>query len=102
MKRILVLAVVLLLGFVLFAVDPIVVGVFEPMTGPYAAGGQLTMEGITLAAEQVKEILGRPVELVLVDNKSEKVEASNAVSRLIQFNKASVIRPYPINRRGKK
>ena len=91
MKRILVLAVVLLLGFVLFAVDPIVVGVFEPMTGPYAAGGQLTMEGITLAAEQVKEILGRPVELVLVDNKSEKVEASNAVSRLIQFNKASVI-----------
>jgi len=63
-KRILVLAVVLLLGFVLFAVDPIVVGVFEPMTGPYAAGGQLTMEGITLAAEQVKEILGRPVELV--------------------------------------
>ena len=91
MKKILVLAVVLLLGFVLFAVDPIVIGVFEPMTGPYAAGGQLTMEGVTLAAEQVKEVLGRPIELVLVDNKSEKVEASNAVSRLIQFNKASVI-----------
>ncbi len=91
MKRILVLAVVLLLGLVLFAVEPIVIGVFEPMTGPYAAGGQLTMEGITLAAEQVTEVLGRPVQLVLVDNKSEKVEASNAVSRLIQFNKASVI-----------
>lgn len=91
MKRILVLASVLLMGFILFAVEPIVIGVFEPMTGPYAAGGQLTMEGINLAAEQVTEVLGRPIELVLVDNKSEKVEASNAVSRLIQFNKASVI-----------
>lgn len=91
MKRILVLASVLLIGFILFAVEPIVIGVFEPMTGPYAAGGQLTMEGINLAAEQVTEVLGRPIELVLVDNKSEKVEASNAVSRLIQFNKASVI-----------
>ena len=91
MKRILVLASVLLIGFVLFAVEPIVIGVFEPMTGPYAAGGQLTMEGINLAAEQVTEVLGRPIELVLIDNKSEKVEASNAVSRLIQFNKASVI-----------
>jgi len=90
-KRILVLASVLLIGFILFAVEPIVIGVFEPMTGPYAAGGQLTMEGINLAAEQVTEVLGRPIELVLVDNKSEKVEASNAVSRLIQFNKASVI-----------
>jgi len=90
-KRFLVLAVVMMLALAMFAVDPIVIGVFEPMTGPYAAGGQLTMEGITLAAEQVKEVLGRPVELVLVDNKSEKVEASNAVSRLIQFNKASVI-----------
>jgi len=90
-KRILVLASVLLMGFILFAVEPIVIGVFEPMTGPYAAGGQLTMEGINLAAEQVTEVLGRPIELVLVDNKSEKVEASNAVSRLIQFNKASVI-----------
>ena len=79
------------MGFILFAVEPIVIGVFEPMTGPYAAGGQLTMEGINLAAEQVTEVLGRPIELVLVDNKSEKVEASNAVSRLIQFNKASVI-----------
>jgi branched-chain amino acid transport system substrate-binding protein len=90
-KRILGLASVLLMGFILFAVEPIVIGVFEPMTGPYAAGGQLTMEGVNLAAEQVKEVLGRPIELVLVDNKSEKVEASNAVSRLIQFNKASVI-----------
>ena len=77
-----VLASVLLMGFILFAVEPIVIGVFEPMTGPYAAGGQLTMEGINLAAEQVTEVLGRPIELVLVDNKSEKVEASNAKSQI--------------------
>ncbi|HBT26781.1 MAG TPA: branched-chain amino acid ABC transporter substrate-binding protein, partial [Pseudothermotoga sp.] len=28
-----------------FAAEPIVIGVYEPMTGPYAAGGQMTMEG---------------------------------------------------------
>lgn len=91
MKKLLTLAICLVVGLLLFAVEPIVIGVFEPMTGPYAAGGQLTMEGINLAAEQVTEVLGRPIKLVLVDNKSEKVEASNAVSRLIEFNKASVV-----------
>ncbi|MGB9789006.1 ABC transporter substrate-binding protein [Thermotoga caldifontis] len=74
-----------------FAAEPIVIGVFEPMTGPYAAGGQMTMEGIYLAHEQVKEVLGRPIELVLVDNKSDKVEAANAVARLIEYHKAVAI-----------
>ena len=66
-----------------FAADPIKIGVYEPMTGPLAAGGQQTMEGIELAYELRGEALGRPIELVLVDNKSEKVEAANAMARLI-------------------
>ncbi|ABV34495.1 MULTISPECIES: ABC transporter substrate-binding protein [Pseudothermotoga] len=74
-----------------FAAEPIVIGVYEPMTGPYAAGGQMTMEGINLAYEQVKEVLGRKIELVLVDNKSDKVEAANAVARLIEYHKAVAI-----------
>lgn len=74
---------------------PIKIGVFEPMTGASAAGGQMTVEGIELANELKSEILGRPVELVIVDNKSDKVEAANAVSSLIdKDNVVAIIGSY--------
>jgi branched-chain amino acid transport system substrate-binding protein len=73
------------------AEDAVVIGIYEPMTGPYAAGGQMTMEGINFAHEMRGEVLGKTIEMPLVDNKSEKVEAANAVSRLIEFNKADVV-----------
>lgn len=67
------------------------IGVFEPLTGANAAGGEMTVEGIKLANEKIGEVLGRKVELVIVDNKSEKVEAANAVSRLIDNDKVVAI-----------
>ncbi len=90
--------VIFLTGLLMFSLvgganetEEIVIGVFEPMTGPYAAGGQMTMEGINLAYEQNPTVLGRPIKMVLVDNKSEKVEAANAVARLIEYEKAVAI-----------
>lgn len=67
------------------------IGVFEPMTGASAAGGEMTVEGIKLANEMFGDVLGKKVELVIVDNKSDKVEAANAASRLIEKNKVSAI-----------
>lgn len=81
----------LVFSLVVGAAEEIVIGVYEPMTGPYAAGGQMTMEGINLAFEQQPTVLGKPIKMVLVDNKSEKVEAANAVARLIEFEKAVAI-----------
>ncbi len=52
-----------------------------------AFGGQLELEGVQLAHKEMPEVLGRPVELVVVDNKSDKVEAANAVKRLIERDK---------------
>ena len=72
---------VLLMTGLAFAADPIKIGIYEPMTGAMAAGGQQTVEGIELAHELKGEIIGRPIEIVLVDNKSEKVEAANAMAR---------------------
>lgn len=40
--------------------DEIVIGVYEPMTGAMAAGGELTMQGVNLAHKQVSEVLGCP------------------------------------------
>lgn len=71
--------------------DVIKIGVFEPMTGANAAGGEMTVEGIRLANEKVGEVLGKKVDLVVMDNKSDKVEAANAVSRLIEKDKVVAI-----------
>ena len=69
----------------------IVIGIYLPMTGSNAAGGEMSMEGINLAHEQNPSVLGRPIKLALVDDKSDKVEASNAVTRLIERDKVCAI-----------
>ncbi len=71
--------------------DTIKIGVFEPLTGANAGGGQLELEGIKLANKLYPEVLGKKVELVVVDNKSDKVEAATAAARLIEKDKVSAI-----------
>jgi len=82
---------VLISSMLVIAVETIKIGVHEPLTGPIAAGGQMTMEGVHLAVEQTSEVLGYPIEMVLVDNKGEKVEAANGIARLIEFEKVIAI-----------
>ena len=71
--------------------DVIRIGVFEPLTGPNAAGGVMTLNGIELANKVKGEVLGKKVQLFVVDNKSDKVEAANAVARLIDKDKVVAI-----------
>ncbi len=73
------------------ASDVIKIGVFEPLTGANAAGGELEMEGIKLANKLYPEVLGKKIELVIVDNKSDKVEAATAAARLVEKEKVSAI-----------
>ncbi len=68
------------------AAEPLKIGLVLPLTGGSAAYGEMSLMGIKLAQARRSEALGRPVELVLVDNKSDKVESSNAVNRLIQHD----------------
>ena len=75
-----------------FAADDVIkIGIFNCLTGQNAFGGQLELEGTQLAHQLMPEILGRKVELVVVDNKSDKVEAANAVTRLIENDKVNAI-----------
>jgi branched-chain amino acid transport system substrate-binding protein len=75
--------------------DVIKIGVFQPLTGANAGGGAMETEGIRLANElnPTVQVGGKTykVELVVVDNKSDKVEAANAVQRLIDKDKVNVI-----------
>ncbi len=88
----------LALGFMCFssvpamaAGDPIKIGLYMPLTGQNAFGGKLELEGVQLAHKLMPTVLGRPVELVIVDNKSDKVEAANAVKRLTERDKVHAI-----------
>ncbi|WP_208440954.1 ABC transporter substrate-binding protein [Bartonella raoultii] len=74
-----------------YASEPIEIGVYLPLSGQNAFGGQLEIKGIELAHKKVPEILGRKVELIIIDNKSDKVEAANAVMRLTASEKVNGI-----------
>ena len=64
--------------------DTVKIGANLEMTGSVAAYGQMINEGVQLIMEIVgTEVLGKKIEYVLVDNKSDKVEAANAATRLI-------------------
>jgi branched-chain amino acid transport system substrate-binding protein len=71
--------------------DVIKIGVNETMTGWGAPYGDMTWKGIQLAHEHKPEVLGRPVELVLVDNKSEKSESAIAAQRLVEVEKVVAV-----------
>ncbi|MFH2125589.1 MAG: ABC transporter substrate-binding protein [Pseudomonadota bacterium] len=64
--------------------EPILVGVLMPMTGAVAAYGQMTSAGIQIANQLKPEVLGRPVKLMVLDTKSDAVEAANGASRLVK------------------
>jgi branched-chain amino acid transport system substrate-binding protein len=54
------------------------------MTGANAAWGEYEMRGIELANKLYPEVLGKKIELVVADNKSDVVEAANAAARLVE------------------
>ena len=91
MRVLMVVVCCCMVSLVVLAADPIKIGVYEPMTGGMAAGGQQTMEGVDLARELRGEVLGRPIEAILVDNKSDKVEAANAMARLLDKEKVVAV-----------
>lgn len=93
MKKLLVLAflTVFALSGTALAADTIKIGVYLPLTGQMAFGGQLELEGLQMAHKEAPEVLGKKVELFVVDNKSDKVESANAVKRLIEKEKVVAI-----------
>ena len=78
-------------GTAMAADETVRIGVFLPLTGANAYGGQLELEGLQMAHQEFPTIMGKKVELFIVDNKSDKVESANAVKRLISKEKSHAI-----------
>ena len=72
----------------------IVIGHYGSMTGSTAHFGQDTDKAARLAAEQLNAaggVLGKKIKIVTLDTRGDGAEAANAVSRLIDVEKANAI-----------
>ncbi|MFL1406632.1 ABC transporter substrate-binding protein [Marinobacter sp. M1N3S26] len=76
------------------AEDTIKIGVSQPLTGSVAASGTYVANGARLAADKINSeggVLGKSIELVIEDNKSNPREAVNAAEKLILRDKVPVM-----------
>jgi branched-chain amino acid transport system substrate-binding protein len=90
-RRFLAALLLVALGGVSPAAAQVKIGLYLPMTGAAAAMGQMVWEGVQVAHKLKPKVLGQEVKLALVDTKSDKMEAANAVSRLIEKDRVAAI-----------
>jgi GNAT superfamily N-acetyltransferase len=67
--------------------EPIKIGLIQPLSGPIAAAGSYITNAAKIAVERINAkggVLGRPLELVIEDNKSDPAETRNAAEKLIE------------------
>ena len=77
-----------------WAQDTVKVGVIEPLSGPVAASGNYVRMGAEIARDWINGkggVLGRKIELLIEDNKSDPKEAATAAEKLIVRDKVPVI-----------
>lgn len=77
----------MIVGVTAVAQEPIKIGCLLEFTGACAAYGQMARDGIELARAAgivPTEVLGRPIELVYFDARTEPAEAATGATRLIK------------------
>jgi len=68
------------------------IGVIMPMSGPIGGFGQSAVEGLNLMHKLNPKLdNGDDIKLILIDNKSDKIESANAASKLISYEKVTAI-----------
>ena len=76
------------------AQDTIKIGVTEPLTGAFAASGNYVTQGAKIAEDQINAaggVLGKKIQLVIEDNKSNPTEAVSTAEKLIVRDKVPVM-----------
>jgi branched-chain amino acid transport system substrate-binding protein len=74
--------------------ETIKIGVTEPLTGAFAASGNYVTQGARLAEDEINKaggVLGRKIQLVVEDNKSNPTEAVATAEKLINSDKVTVM-----------
>lgn len=76
------------------AQETIKIGVTQPLTGAFAASGNYVAQGAKIAEDQINNaggVLGKKIQLIIEDNKSNPTEAVSTVEKLIQKDKVPVL-----------
>jgi branched-chain amino acid transport system substrate-binding protein len=76
------------------AQETIKIGVTQPLTGAFAASGNYVANGASIAADAINAaggVLGKKIELVIEDNKSNPTEAVATAEKLIVKDKVPVM-----------
>jgi branched-chain amino acid transport system substrate-binding protein len=87
-------AILLVLAGTAARADTIRIGVNEPLTGAFAASGTYVVNGARIAADEINAkggVLGKKLELVIEDNKSNPTEAAAVAEKLITSDKTPVM-----------
>lgn len=74
--------------------DPIRIGTSLPLTGTFSIPGTKHQEGYELCVKQINDqggLLGRPVEIIIQDNRSEVEQAISQYERLINEDNVDLI-----------
>ena len=71
--------------------DSIILGTMGPLTGENAIYGITTLNGINLAIVEKETVLGKPVELLSVDDKADQTEAVKAYNKFINNDNVTAI-----------
>jgi branched-chain amino acid transport system substrate-binding protein len=74
--------------------EPVKIGVIQPLSGPVAASGNYVRMGAEIGRDWINGrggVLGRPIQLLIEDNKSDPKEAATAAEKLIVRDKVPVI-----------
>ena len=70
------------------------IGIYEPLTGEDKTQGKEEVMGIELAHELHPEVLGKKIELVYADNKSNMYDAETAIQELLSNHPSVVLGSY--------
>jgi branched-chain amino acid transport system substrate-binding protein len=76
------------------AQDTIKIGVTQPLTGAFAASGNYVAQGAKIAEEELNKaggVLGKKLQLIIEDNKSNPTEAVATAEKLINSDKVPVL-----------
>lgn len=74
--------------------EPLIVGASLPLTGGFSVNGQKHKEGYELCIDLINEaggLLGRPVEVIISDNRSDTETAINQYERLINVDNVDAL-----------
>ncbi|NLJ74463.1 MAG: ABC transporter substrate-binding protein [Firmicutes bacterium] len=85
---------VIMVAVPVFAEEPIKIGLITPLTGAVSTYGQSVRNSVVMGIEQINAsggINGRPIELVILDDKGDGTESAQAARRLIDRERVVLI-----------